>query len=146
MTMPMIEFVKPSRLPPGERRFGPHVTTTPHVHEMIGSVPCSCPMYSRYSRNETIPPTAPATIQKTAIPVEGRMRPAEASDDMRSVCRTAGRRDASGCGSASALEPRGLVLRERERDAAAHVRVDLGGQGLEVEPGDLRELAVRGIR
>ena len=43
----MIEFEKPSRLPPGESRFGPHVTIGEMLHEMIGSVPRSCPMYSR---------------------------------------------------------------------------------------------------
>ncbi len=43
----MIELLKPSRLPPGESRFGPHVTIGLIEHEMSGSASVSWPMYSR---------------------------------------------------------------------------------------------------
>ena len=46
-TMPMIELLKPRRLPPGESRFGPHVTMGLIAHEMSGVASVSCPMYSR---------------------------------------------------------------------------------------------------
>ena len=40
-TMPRIELLNPSRLPPGDSRFGPHVTTGLMLHEISASPPVS---------------------------------------------------------------------------------------------------------
>ena len=72
--MPMIALLNPSRLPPGDSRFGPHVTIGLMLQLMSGVPPVNWPMYSRYSRNATIPPSAPATIHQIARPRRGRWR------------------------------------------------------------------------